>query len=253
MFRQAVASLASVALAAVVFFALGDTAGEGPSTVVAADPSPTPAPTPTVEPTATATPAPTPTPTPPPLGATDCDTGGVDEPAGTVSVIPGTAAVAGTGPVRTFTIEVEDGLAIDGACFATEVERVLFDERSWVGTGEVTWQRVDADPDTRVILASPSTTDQLCLPFQTNGVFSCTIEQIRTVLNVGRWRTGAPDFLGIEEYRIYLVNHEIGHALGHNHVGCPAAGAAAPVMMQQTKGVGACVANPWPLRDGTEG
>ena len=102
-------------------------------------------------------------------------------------------------------------------------------------------------------MASPATTDQLCLPFDTNGVFSCTIEQQRTVLNVNRWRSGADTFDDITDYRIYLVNHEIGHALTHNHVDCPGEGLPAPVMMQQTKGLGACTVNAWPLRDATEG
>lgn len=241
----------------VAFFVWSDRAGERGLNVVANAPTPATTATSTAEPTVapepTSTPAPTPTLTPPPLGATSCDTDGSDEPAGTTSTISGSAATAGSGPIRTFSIEVEDGLAIDGDCFGREVERVLFDERSWVGTGEVTWQRVDADPDTRIILASPATTDQLCVPFQTNGVFSCTIEQVRTVFNVNRWRNGATDFLGIEEYRVYLINHEIGHALEHNHVGCPGAGLPAPVMMQQTKSVDSCLANAWPLRDDTEG
>ena len=37
-----------------------------------------------------------------------------------------------------------------------------------------------------------------------------------------------------------MVNHEVGHTFGHGHVGCPAGGEPAPVMMQQTEGVAPC-------------
>ncbi len=258
--RPVLASVVSLGLLVAALGWWSGRAGDPQQSVATVDAS-SPVATPTSEATEvvvptvgpTPTPTSTPTPTPAPLGATSCDTGDTDAPNGTVSVVRSDGAKAGVGPVRTFTIEIEDGLAIDGQCFATEVQRILFDDRSWIGTGEVTWQRVGTDADTRVILASPSTTDQLCLPFQTNGIFSCTIEQQRTVLNVNRWRSGAEDFLSIDLYRVYLINHEIGHALRHNHVGCPGAGLPAPVMMQQTKSVESCVANPWPLRDATEG
>jgi len=67
------------------------------------------------------------------------------------------------------------------------------------------------------------------------------------MINLDRWNGGAAGFAGpLADYRRYVVNHEVGHALGYEHRGCPATGALAPVMMQQTKGTGACMPNPWP-------
>jgi hypothetical protein len=60
----------------------------------------------------------------------------------------------------------------------------------------------------------------------------------RVVINLARWVRGGlaygPD---IGTYRQYAINHEVGHAVGNGHVGCPENGAFAPVMMQQSFGV----------------
>lgn len=50
-----------------------------------------------------------------------------------------------------------------------------------------------------------------------------------------------------QQYHCYVVQHEMGHALGYGH-SKPVAGQACPVMYQQTKGTGdaICAANPWP-------
>ncbi len=62
-------------------------------------------------------------------------------------------------------------------------------------------------------------------------------------LNADRWMHGAPaSRLPLAEYRQYMVSHEMGHSLGYDHVKCPGSGPA-PIMMQQTLGIGSCEPN----------
>jgi hypothetical protein len=48
----------------------------------------------------------------------------------------------------------------------------------------------------------------------------------------------------LAEYRSYLVNHLVGHWLGVPETGC--GGGPAPVMSDQTAGLGGCAPEPWP-------
>jgi hypothetical protein len=156
--------------------------------------------------------------------------------------------VHGSGPLRRFTVEVERGLPESPAAIAAAVERVLFDPRGWAGSGRLSLQRVASGPVAfRVVLASPATTDGLCRPLDTGGLYSC-YQHGRAVLNERRWGTGATSYAGdLASYRIYMVNHEVGHALGHGHRYACGPGALAYVMIQQTKGLAGCRRNPWPL------
>jgi hypothetical protein len=169
--------------------------------------------------------------------------------AGRLVVVPGKSTRSGRGPLRRYYVEVEAGIRIDRRWFARRVHQILADRRSWGGTRRVSFRRVGLNRTAhfRVTLATPSTTNRLCYPYITGGIYSCA-NGGRAVLNLMRWRRGADAYRrNLRGYRIYLVNHEVGHLLGHAHRYCPAAGARAPVMMQQTKGVGSCRANPWPL------
>jgi len=56
----------------------------------------------------------------------------------------------------------------------------------------------------------------------------------------------ASGYSSLAEYRTYLVNHEVGHAIEkREHATCSVPGSKAPVMMQQTKGTGECTPYPW--------
>jgi hypothetical protein len=171
--------------------------------------------------------------------------GGADIIAG-CAVTVGSAVRFGGDRVRDYAVVVEAGLSVTRTEVITEVDRILADERSWIGDGVAGFRRTVAVPDFTILVASPGTVDRLCAPLRTGGYLSCRSGS-RVILNVDRWM-GATEWwsAGIDAYREYLVNHEVGHVLGHGHASCPGSGKAAPVMMQQTKGVGECVANGWP-------
>ena len=219
----------------------------GPTQAVAAEPAPTPAVTVSRTP-APASPSPKATPKPSPKATPKTTRAAAYRGTGRLAVVPGTSAVRGTGPLRRYVVEVEAGLQGDPAAFAAAVDAVLGDPRGWSGGGRMSFQRVSSGPVSfRVTLASPSTTDRLCRPLDTGGVLSCW-NGARAVLNAMRWNQGAASYRGdLASYRIYMVNHEVGHALGHGHRTSCGAGGLAPVMVQQTKSLYGCRRNPWPL------
>lgn len=191
-------------------------------------------------------------PMPEPVDSLDpsCRLGNPHRPQGTTAPIATSYEAPEAPRVLQFRIEVEDGVAIDGDCFAETVAGILNDSRGWGENGSLAFQPVtNDDPDFRLILASPDMTDRLCYPLRTGGKYSCR-NRSAVILNLARWESGTEEYAGnLEEYRQYLVNHEVGHLLGHGHARCPGPGEPAPVMMQQTKGLGECLLNGWPTRD----
>jgi hypothetical protein len=191
---------------------------------------------------------------PPPASNADevpsCRQPGLHDPQGTTRAVS-TAVTADIAPgALRFRVEVEEGLSIDPDCFAAAAAAILNDGRGWAGDGTVSFAQVDNDsPDFRLILASPETTNELCYPAATAGKYSCR-NQNKVVLNLTRWEAGTDEFNGeLDRYRQYLINHEVGHLLGHGHRSCTQVGMPAPVMMQQTKGLGDCLPNGWPNED----
>ncbi len=153
-----------------------------------------------------------------------------------------------SGSLMRYDVRIEDGLSIDADQAAVEIQKVLDDPRSWRGTRRWRFELapVGESVTLHAYIVTPETTDRLCAPYLTRGEVSCQNGN-RVVLNAKRWLLGADAYgSDLTNYRRYLVNHEFGHALGKRHVDCPGPGRLAPVMMQQTKGLGACRKNPWP-------
>jgi len=160
----------------------------------------------------------------------------------------------GTKGLIRYRVEVERVSGLNAATVAAIVDATLANGRGWTNEGWA-FLRVSNLARTQgnmiVWLATPATTDRMCAQYglNTGGEVSCRGGN-NVVINIKRWNLGIPLYTGqIDQYRRLVLNHEIGHRLGHGHTTCPAPGAPAPVMMQQYYGIGECVLNVWPYAD----
>ncbi len=121
----------------------------------------------------------------------------------------------------------------------------LGDERGWRMGGHNRFREVSSGGDFQLILASPravNSASPVC-----DRPWSCRVgDQI--LINDYRWRHGTEAWTGgLNDYRRYVILHEVGHWLGLGHRSFCGAGNKAAVMMQQSKSLEGCEANVWPL------
>ena len=152
-------------------------------------------------------------------------------------------------PVRrsvTYHVETRGPVTADLAEFRRQAQETFDDPRGWRAAG-VEFRPVARGGDFTLVLAVAGAVpgfSSVC-----SSMWSCRVGRY-VVINQDRWRNASPAWnaagRALRDYRHMVVNHETGHWLGHGHLGCPRPGPA-PVMMQQSKGRGACSFNPWPL------
>jgi len=169
--------------------------------------------------------------------------------------VPGTTEQVGQGTAKVFrySVEIEDGVDTTSfggdEAFGRMVDQTLGNPKSWTHNPQFAFIRVDdgspEQPDFRLSLTSPMTVREGC-GYEIQLEASCYNPayhassggqpEPRVFINEARWVRGAVPFQGdIGSYRQYLINHEVGHAIGYqHHEPCDENGGLAPVMMQQT-------------------
>lgn len=138
---------------------------------------------------------------------------------------------------------------LDG--FANTVYRVLNDSRGWPRAG-ATFTKADEGCDFTIVLSEAKYLPSFDAGCSTK--YSCRVGN-HVIINLDRWNDGIENWKkaggDLARYRTMVINHEVGHALGHvdNETTCAGAGKPAPLMQEQSMHLDGCTVNEWPLDD----
>jgi hypothetical protein len=157
----------------------------------------------------------------------------------------GAATAAQAAVTYRYQVAVAGVVSADLEAFADEAGAVLADPRGWSLGGALGFERSTDGGDFTLWLAAPAEIRRFSSACSRH--YSCRAGD-NIVVNDLRWAQGSRSWPGpLEDYRRYVVNHELGHWLGEAHSACPGPGLPAPVMMQQSKGLDGCGPGAWPL------
>ena len=153
-------------------------------------------------------------------------------------------------PVRrrvTYSVTTRGAITTSLEAFRRQAQETYDDPRGW-RAGGVEFRRVRRGGDFTLVLAAARAVPSFSATC--SSTWSCRVGRF-VIINQDRWKHASPAWnaagRSLRDYRHLVVNHETGHWLGRGHASCPPGGGRAPVMMQQSKGTGACRFNPWPL------
>jgi hypothetical protein len=140
-------------------------------------------------------------------------------------------------------VEIGEGVQYELSKFSNEVRKYLEDPSGWKSRGYKFRMAKDGQkPRFVIILSSPKTL--LANHCQDAGLSCAILNGGKVWINAMRWTSGSKaSKQDLNGYRQYVISHEVGHALGFEHVKCPGKHSPAPIMMQQTLGIGQCTPN----------
>jgi len=154
------------------------------------------------------------------------------------------------------TTGVDEDVNYSPVLFEKKIRKVLMNPKGWKKVANVKFEilplekfkKIKSKRKIPIRLSTNHTISEIC-GFDPKQPLSCCDTLTKEIwLNVGRWLNGAPaSKLDLYKYRDYMINHEVGHALGRLHAECPCNGCPAPIMMQHTITIGECSPNNMPL------
>lgn len=130
--------------------------------------------------------------------------------------------------------------------FKAQANQTLNDARGWARMN-VRFTEVPSGGQFSLVLASAAEVGAIpgC-----SSEYSCRVGQA-VLINEDRWLGATPSWNNaggsLRDYRHMVINHEVGHWLGHGHSQCSGPGQSAAVMQQQSIDLQGCKFNPWPL------
>lgn len=154
----------------------------------------------------------------------------------------------GASRVITYTVATKGSTRSDLAEFAAQANQTLNDNRGWAQLG-FRFQQVASGGSFNLVLSEAAQVPSFA-PGACSAEWSCRVG-VSVIINDDRWQGATAAWNGagggLRDYRHMVINHEVGHWLGHGHASCSAPGSYAPVMLQQSISLQGCKFNPWPL------
>lgn len=142
------------------------------------------------------------------------------------------------------------------AMFRALAAPLLLHPLGWTKFDKYSFRVVDVKPARStsnvitVTLTPQAAMDEQFPDFKNERLSVCNMDTLEIAINEQRWLREYNDDkseLQLPAYRAYVIQHEVGHAIGHaRHAKCEAPGERTPIMLQQTKGTQGCTPYPFP-------
>jgi len=147
--------------------------------------------------------------------------------------------------IMTYHIETWGSVVTPLHEFREKAAETLLHELGW-SRGGVVFEEVERGGDFTLVLSEGTELARRYTP-TCDAFYSCRVGK-NVIINDSRWQNATPVWTNsLRDYQHLVINHEVGHLLGHDHYFCKNTGDPAPVMQQQSIDLRNCTFNSWPL------